>query len=115
MESDEGLPMALRLVLRAELFANKRQVVVRVGITWIETDGVAKMQPRRFQPANFFENASQVEMSQSAFGINLQGTHEIFGGFLQVSFFVAKRSTIEQRVDFQWVNAQRMILSFDRL
>src|SRR5258708_981500 len=109
IESDEGLPMALRFVLRAEFFTNERQVVVRVGITWIETESVAKMQPRRFQPANFFENAAKVEMSQSALGINLQGAHEIFRGFLRVAFFVAKSSAIEQRVDFQWINAQRMI------
>src|SRR6266404_6738738 len=98
--------MPLGFVASAELFANKREVVVRVGKTWIETHGVAKMQPRRFQPANFFENAAKVEMSQSALRINLQGAHEIFRGFLQVAFFVAKSSAIEQRVDFHRINAQ---------
>src|SRR5580693_3297081 len=54
IESNVGLPVPLRFVARAELFANKCQVVVGVGITRIETHGVAKMQSRRFQPADFF-------------------------------------------------------------
>src|SRR5258708_6747191 len=58
IESDVGLPMSLRFVARAKLFANKREVVVRVGIAWIETHGVAKMQSRRLESADFFENAA---------------------------------------------------------
>src|ERR1700704_2764938 len=54
-------------------------------------------------------------MSQSTLGIDLQSAYEIFRGFFQVSFFIAKRSAIEQGIDFLWINAQSMIVRFDRL
>ncbi len=54
-------------------------------------------------------------MGQSILGINLQSTHEIFGRLFQVPFFVAKRSAIQQSIDFLWINAQSMIVGFDRL
>src|SRR6267143_220895 len=54
-------------------------------------------------------------MSQSILGIDLQSTHEIVGGFFKIPFFVAKRSAIEQSIDFLWINAQSMIVRFDRL
>src|SRR6266481_7059468 len=54
-------------------------------------------------------------MSQSILGIDLQSTHEIFGCFFKIPFFVAKRSAIEQSIDFLWINAQSMIVRFDRL
>src|SRR5258708_9240136 len=54
-------------------------------------------------------------MGQSILGIDLQSTHEIFGCLFQVSFFIAKRSAIEQSIDFLWINAQSVIVRFDRL
>ena len=54
-------------------------------------------------------------MGQSILGIDLQSAHEIFGCFFQVPFFVAKRSAIEQSIDFLWINAQSMIVRFDCL
>src|ERR1700731_3480056 len=107
--------MSLRFVARAELFANKREVIMRVGIAWIESHGVAKMQSRRLESADLFKNAAQIEMGQSILGIDLQSTHEIFGCFFQVPVFVAKRSAIEQSIDFLWINAQSMIVRFDCL
>jgi hypothetical protein len=73
--------MPLRFVLRAQLFTNKSQIVVGVGIAGIQPDGVAEVQPCRFQPADFFQNAPQIEMGQSVFGICPQSASKVFGRF----------------------------------
>ena len=87
--------MPVRFVLRAQLFTNKSQVVMGVGVAWIQPDGVAEVQPCRFQSTHFFQNAPQIEVGQSVFRIYSQSAPKIFGRFFQISFLVAERPAIE--------------------
>ena len=86
--------MALRFILGAQLFANKSQVVVGVGIAWIEPHCMAKVQPRRFQSADFLKDATEIEVRQSIFGIYLESASKVFGRFFKIPFLIAERSAI---------------------
>lgn len=111
VQLDVRFPMAPRFLSRAELFADKSQVVMCVRVIWFEPDGMAQVQASRLEAADFFEDAAKIEMRQRVFWINLQGAAKIIGGLFEVAFFIAKRAAVEQSVELLGIEAQGAIVS----
>src|SRR5438874_5260898 len=109
-----SLPVFARFVEGAQLFANQREVVARVGMTRIEAHGQAKMLARLFELADFFQHATQIEVCQPALGIAFNGAAIAAGSLFEISLFVVERSAIDQGVGAPRILPQSVLVGVDR-
>src|SRR6266581_3050368 len=88
-----------------QLLAYVSQIVVRIGIARIKTDCLPEVLSCRFKLADFFQDAPQIEVGKSVFGVQCKSAPKVLGGLFEISIFVVECAAIDQGIELSWIGA----------
>ena len=88
--------MFSRLGKCPQFLADESEIVVCIGKVGVQTEGQPELLARSFDITDLIEHTAQIEVSQSAVGIESNRALEVLGSPCEISVFIVEGSAIER-------------------